>query len=88
MLCNSDKALAEAPNLSEHIFQAIGGLLLQLCFGKKIMQLLQKQDPAESVSLTLAQTVQMNPTQKDIAQEHSQRFGQFLVKFDDDGLIE
>ena len=54
----------------------------------KLGDALQKRDVAELFAFPLAQSVEVNPAEQDVAQEHPQRFGQFLIQFNDDRFIQ
>ena len=87
MLGDGNQSLPKASNLPEHVLQAVGCLLLGIAPGKQVVDFLQERHMAQGISFTLPQPEQMNPPKHNVAEEDPQRFGQFLVEFDNDGLV-
>ena len=88
MLGDADQSFAKAPDFPEDVFKAVGGLVLGLGAGEKIVDFLQKRDVPEPVGFTLAEAIQMDPPEQDVAQENAQWFGQFLIQFNDDWPVQ
>ena len=80
MLRDADQPFPKTSNLPEDVLEAVGGLPLGLAPGKEIMDLLQESNMPEAIRFALAQAVEMNPPQQNIAQEHPRRLGHLLVQ--------